>query len=148
MPRKLTPLLFLDYDGVLHPASPPFKEFCCAERLALSLQGLSCDIVISSSWRFHRSPSALTQGLPAALRQRVVGTTGAAYVGRWARYEEINAWRHKHSPLAPWRALDDARLEFPKGCAEVLWCNPTTGLCDRVARELRDWLVAVQVELP
>lgn len=82
-------LLFLDFDGVLHPTSGSDANlFCRADSLLEALEGADCAIVISSSWRHHHDMPSLLALLPQRLGARVVGATGAAYVGRWPRYNE------------------------------------------------------------
>jgi hypothetical protein len=47
------------------------------------LIGKDCQIIISSSWRFHHPFKHLLGLFPAPLRGQVTGVTGDAYVGRW-----------------------------------------------------------------
>lgn len=82
------------------------------------------------------------QELPAGLAQHVVGATGPAHIGRWARFHEIKAWLDRHAPLADWRALDDAVFEFPKPCSQLIACHPQEGFGPRQAQELARWLGA------
>lgn len=51
-----SPLLFLDFDGVLHPisGSPPLLEECLVS-LSTALSCFDVEIVIASSWREERS---------------------------------------------------------------------------------------------
>jgi len=74
--------------------------------------------------------------------KRVVGATGPAHIGRWARFHEIKAWIDRHAPLADWRALDDAVFEFLKPCPHLIACHPQEGFEPRQAQELARWLGA------
>lgn len=137
------PLLFLDFDGVLHPGSGVDSGFLCrASDLEEALSGHDLRIVVSSSWRFHMEMEEIVGMLPPGLAQRVVGVTGEAHIGRWPRFHEIRAWVQAQEPLANWRALDDARLEFPSPCPELIACDPRTGFGVEQAGELRRWLRA------
>ena len=71
-------LIFLDFDGVLHPNfSPEGEYFSQASYLLDALDGFAenVEIVISSSWRFHWSTSAILQMLPKPLASLVTGIT-------------------------------------------------------------------------
>ncbi len=140
---SITPLLFLDIDGVLHPGSGlGDTRLIRANELEIALDGFSVQVVISSSWRFHLQMVEILEDLPAVLARRVVGATGPAHIGRWARYHEIKAWLDRHAPLADWRALDDAVFEFPKPCPQLIACHPQEGFGPRQAQELARWLGA------
>jgi hypothetical protein len=136
-------MLFLDFDGVLHPGSGVDSGFLCrAPDLEEALSGHDLRIVVSSSWRFHIEMDEILGMLPPGLAQRVVGATGDAHIGRWPRFHEIRACVQVNEPLANWRALDDARLEFPDPCPELIACDPRTGFGSEQAGSLRRWLRA------
>jgi len=138
-----SPLLFLDFDGVLHPGSGVDSGFlCCAPDLEEALAGHELRIVVSSSWRFHMEMDEILGMLPPGLAQRVVGATGEAHIGRWPRFHEIRAWVQVNEPNARWRALDDATLEFPSLCPQLIACDPRMGFGVEQASELRRWLRA------
>jgi len=134
-------LLFLDFDGVLHPThfagEDPFNRVHLLEE---SLAGLDLGIVISSSWRFTHSIEKLQKILPGSISNLIVGTTGAPVVGAYPRFKEIQAYLH-NSGLLDWRALDDSYWEFPNPCPELIRCNPNTGITDKQILELSQWLL-------
>ncbi|HXY22312.1 MAG TPA: HAD domain-containing protein, partial [Burkholderiaceae bacterium] len=71
-------ILFLDFDGVLHPDPCPDQSrlFENAARLADALQKFpEVGIVLSTSWRNVRPENELLDPLPASLRARVLGIT-------------------------------------------------------------------------
>ena len=137
----MTPILFLDIDGVLHPGSGEDSGLMCrAEDLADAIAGQEVRIVISSSWRFHMELEEIAGMLPKPIAKRVIGATGGAYIGQWPRYNEIRNWLAVNDPFVDWRALDDARLEFPKPCPPLIACDPRTGLGDTQLRALVGWL--------
>ena len=140
----MTPrILFLDFDGVLHPGSGVDSGFLCrAPDLEEALAGQDLRIVVSSSWRFHMEMDEILEMLPAGIAQRVVGATGDAHIGRWPRFHEIRAWVEVNEPLANWRALDDARLEFPDPCSEPKPVRGSHAMSSGQAGSLRRWLRA------
>jgi len=133
------PLIFLDFDGVLHPTSAkPQQWFSCADLLAEVLQGMQCEIVISSSWRFSHSLAELKELLPISLAERVVAATGAAHIGKFARYTEIQSFVGSR-PNLRWMPLDDCAWDFPK-TSQLIACNPNSGMTRVEAEKVRQWL--------
>jgi len=80
-------IIFLDFDGVLHP-DPCFdkdKLFICLPRLEQVLREFhSIRIVISSTWRLTRSLSDLKLFFSPDIANRIVGVTPT-----WRNHEEI-----------------------------------------------------------
>jgi len=105
-------LLFLDFDGVLHPVFPrsdlPPSEsepFCYMPRFAEVLREFpDIEIVITSTWRLHRGIEQLRQNFPADLRSRVVGVTPALVDDErfGGRQKEAIAWLDEYRPGASW----------------------------------------------
>jgi HAD domain in Swiss Army Knife RNA repair proteins len=138
--RWLMKTLFLDFDGVLHPSLPRHEErFSLAPVLAMALSGFQYEIVVSSSWRFQLELAQIRLLLPKPLAARVIGTTGAAVVGRHARHREILAWLEINGPR-DWRALDDSAFEFPNQCVELIRCDGARGVRDPELQVLKRWL--------
>lgn len=133
--------LFLDFDGVLHPSfATDGQLFCRMPLLERALESGFCEIVISSSWRFHHPPDKLRSVFPPHLRGLVVGQTGDAAIGAaFPRYREITAYL-EHRPATDWRALDDSRFEFPDPCPRLIFCDPGVGIADPQAAALAAWL--------
>lgn len=133
-------LLFLDFDGVLHPThfagEDPFNKVGLLEA---ALNDVALGIVVSSSWRFTHSIEKLQKILPSTISNLIVGATGAPVVGAHPRFNEIQAYIHSYGP-SDWRALDDSYWEFPKPCPELIRCNPNTGISEKQILELRQWL--------
>lgn len=133
-------LLFLDFDGVLHPtqltSDAPFNR---VQILEAALSGQDLGIVISSSWRFTHSLEKLQKILPSTISNLIVGATGSPVVGKHPRFNEIYAYLANHGP-ANWRALDDSYWEFPNPCPELIRCNPNTGITEKQAKEIKQWL--------
>jgi hypothetical protein len=134
------PTLFLDFDGVLHPnLTPPDQRFSQLPLLVEAIDQSSVEIVISSSWRFEWSLARMKGFFPESLRPRIIGTTGPAYIGRHARWQEINCYC-EDAAISNWRALDDARFEFPDPCEQLIACDGGRGLEHRQCELLRLWL--------
>ena len=133
--------LFLDFDGVLHPTTHGSVLFSNAHLLEGIFSKQQCNIVISSSWRLHVDLEEIKLRLPDVIQPHIIGVTGNAYIGQYARYNEIVGYlydRDKH--FVEWKALDDSWTEFPDGCENLIRCNPNTGITDREAKLLIDWL--------
>jgi hypothetical protein len=136
-------ILFLDFDGVLHPTSAHAENlFNRASLLNSIIASSHCSIVLSTSWRFTHSLSDLCSLLPKQIASQVIDVTGPAHIGEHARYREILNYltRFKNQPY-DWRALDDSFWEFPIECAELIQCNPNTGLTNKEITTLNNWLV-------
>lgn len=142
---QATRVIYLDFDGVLHPTSPVldslFSRVHLLEDLLANYQN-TARIVISSSWRFTHSLKELQSKLPSSLAQFVIDTTGAPVIGKHARYQEIVAHASKLHFAAEWRALDDSYWEFPSKCKELIRCNPNTGMSAKEVAQLAHWLSA------
>lgn len=132
-------VLFLDFDGVLHPATgDSVPEFSKADTLASAMQGYACDIVISSTWRFHYGLDQLKDFLPCGIAERIIGTIGDDARSHFARHDSILAWLAQSDPV-DWRALDDAQAEF-RETSHLIACSPEVGLEEAQILELRTWL--------
>lgn len=125
----MPPVLFLDFDGVLHPDAVYLTSRGVELRAAGELfmwapvlvEALAphqdVQIVLSTNWvrnlGYHRSRSVL----PAELQARVIGATWHSAMGRgwpdfivWdaqTRYEQIRAYLSRLNTPARWIAIDD-----------------------------------------
>ncbi len=134
--------LFLDFDGVLHPSLCDSKKYLSnAPLLAGLLVEYSCQIIISSSWRFQYSLDEIKKMLPKAISKQIIGMTGDAYSGTNQRYNEIIFYlKANDKSLVDWKALDDSQKEFPINCKNLIVCNHITGLGHKQLMELKTWL--------
>lgn len=132
--------LFLEFDGVLHPALAAEPEkLCRMPRLEEALQGTACRIVIASKWRFFQTIEELLCLFPPSIQHMIIGTTGKASTERYPRYAEIQDYLSRRSKSS-WRALDATYRGYPSNCAELIFCQPTSGLSDPQVHALREWL--------
>lgn len=129
-------VLFLDFDGVLHPEGcSPSDEFCfcgnfCEILRRVDPQGLM-PIVISSMWRHDTSVPALRAFFPTDISRRIVGVTPnipsqplcgwelSAMTQKGRRQREVEAWLAEFAPAARWLAVDDRAMGFDDGCPHL-----------------------------
>lgn len=153
-------LLFLDFDGVLHPDAVYLTSrgielraegelFMWAPLLVEVLANYpDLQIVLSTSWArnlgFHRARSVL----PAELQSRVIGATWHSAMSRgwpdfipWdvqTRHEQIQAYLSRLTAPASWIAIDDDDRGWADADRErLILTDPDHGLSDpAVAAEL------------
>jgi len=128
-------VIFLDFDGVIHPAEYlRFNEidgelvlgsdvrFCWAGVLWDLIKDHDCDLVIHSSWRTSFDLSQIRKMLPPELRSRVCDLTGDG-----SRFDSITKYVAVHQ-LRKYLILDDAPEEFPLGLQALVVCHPERGI--------------------
>jgi hypothetical protein len=134
-------LLYLDYDGVLHPESvyfyhrrgpvlvnaPGHHMFEHVDLLEQELKPYpSLKIILSTSWvrRYHGSLARVARHLTPGLRERIIGAT---YHSRMDEHEfgeaprGVQIWADvvRRKPTS-WLALDDDYVRWPKWCRDKL----------------------------
>lgn len=140
-------VLFLDFDGVLHPdpCRDRARMFEHAPRLAAALARFAdMEIVLSTAWRTQHAPAALAAQLPPGLRERVVGATScfheiecAPALVPYRRQAECQHWIDRRRPGAPWFALDDRSEQFEPYCDRLIPTDSRIGLDDAALNRLR-----------
>lgn len=112
------PILFLDFDGVLHPEfSPPSEYFCCLPHFEAVLRRVpDCEIVIASTWRVNHPLSDLQKPFAPDIAARIIGATPllseiedvSDSLLAYEREAECHAWlRANERAHLLWLALDD-----------------------------------------
>jgi len=148
-------ILFLDYDGVLHPdpCTEARRLFENAPRLARVLEGFpGVGIVLSTSWRTVRTERQLLDPLPESLRQRVLGVTPRrsdftppTELLPYRRQAECVQWLREHGMAdCTWWAVDDRVEWFQPYCENLIECNSRIGLDERVAARLHSALTVAR----
>lgn len=145
-------ILFLDFDGVLHPAVnyDASRLLCNLPRLEAVLRNCSwVDVVVSSTWRERRTLEELQSIFSPDIGHRVIGMTpqwreiqDEASFGTYVRQAEIEAWlRPQGRVWEPWVAVDDQPNLFRPFCKNLLVTSAATGLtcsdCEVLLQRLR-----------
>ena len=140
--------LFIDIDGVLHPAPEPGRlgpsdRFLqvghfgwLPELVQLLRPHPDVAVVVHSSWRLSYSDDEVREML-LELGERVIEVTPRCA----GRYESILAWLDDH-PVESYRIVDDDASEFASPTPpELVLCDPSPGLSSpAVQQALRAWL--------
>jgi hypothetical protein len=145
-------ILFLDFDGVLHPdpCRDPTRLFEQAPRLAAVLEDFpEVSIVLSTSWRTTRTIDELAALLPAPMRPRIVGMTPhfseidvPPRLVPYRRQAECAEWFERHAGIGEtWLALDDRPSWFEPYFEALIECDSTRGFDEAADRRLRSALV-------
>jgi hypothetical protein len=133
-------VLFLDFDGVLHPASgvvSSLTRWCWLPVLAqLLARQDDVRIVVHSSWRDDHDIDQLRE-LLSNVGERVIGATPQG-----GRLESIERWLEAHPDVSSYRILDDDESDFfhplPR---ELILCDSARGIGDKHAQQqLLAWL--------
>jgi hypothetical protein len=147
-------ILFLDFDGVLHPVgSTPAQCFACLPLLEefLRIEAPSWQVVISSSWREYYSRQQLLELFSPDLRARIIGSTPfdgdrslhATWGAQASLYPREIQIRHflaqRGLDADNWVALDDMKWWFRDAEANdhLVLCNPEIGLSESDLVRLR-----------
>lgn len=153
-------LLFLDYDGVLHPDDVFLMKdgrvelradgslFMWASILVELISDLDVQVVLSTSWVRHLGFKRARKALPKQLSSKVVGATwhsamklsGSGHIlwDQQSRYEQIDSYLRRLSSKQNWVAIDDDAAGWPDDKNEhLVLADPRLGLSDAcVRREL------------
>ncbi len=129
-------ILFLDFDGVLHPIPTDARgHFCHLPRLEEFLRKHEqVQVVVSSSWREAYPWEVIVEIFAADVQSRIIDMTPIFQISN--RYDEIQGWRVANRYDGPWLALDDAVNEFPLPCGHLIECETAVGLDDAVLARL------------
>jgi len=141
-------ILFLDFDGVLHPEHcHESKHFCCLPVLESSLRQVpELKLVITSTWRLQSPLEQLRQRFSSDVAVRIAGTTPKYFdlndvpqtlVG-YEREAECHAWLRTHeSSYQPWLAVDDRSWLYRPFCKSLFLSDRKTGLTAAAGEQLK-----------
>ncbi len=144
-------ILFLDFDGVLHPiANIGRDKFMHVPRLESVLRDFpDVQVVISSMWRSD-GIDACRSHFSDDIAKRIIGGTpwtdtlayapDSEFILGVVRHTEIMMWIEQNAYIGPWVALDDSWREFPDPCHQLIKCRPEIGFGGIAELQLRDYL--------
>jgi hypothetical protein len=149
-------VIYLDFDGVLHPLphrhldgseinrhEPPLPLFCWASILESLLDDFDphgrIKIVLSTTWAHQQGLEAAAAFLPIGLWTRVSGCTLDT---NFCRGDQVAFHAMEHG-IERWIALDDNDFEWPaEHLSKLIHCNDLIGISDpRVIAKLKEVLV-------
>jgi hypothetical protein len=143
-------ILFLDFDGVLHPVDRPTGTLVLLPALERVLRDFAeVDIVISSAWREAYTLEQLRGLFAPDIQARVIDVTPIfAEIDRPApREAEILAWLQSAGRTEEeWVAIDDIAWFFSPACPNLILTETTIGFDAEVAQTLRRRLSAVRAD--
>ncbi len=130
-------ILFLDFDGVLHPHLRHEPDFCHNELLWQILRACpDAQVVFSTSLRDIYSPAEMvvfvTNGGGEDLAHRFIGfTPNLEKEGRYGRRDlEIQSWIDTHAYNRQWLAIDDVPELFNGGHTNLYIVDGNRGITD------------------
>jgi len=140
-------IVFLDFDGVLHPdpCEHAARLFENAPRLTEALSDFpQVVLVLSTAWRQGSTYSQLVVLLPEPLRERVIGVTPnfsdfapTAALVPYRRQAECMFWMRQNRVQDKfWLALDDRPSGFTPYCENLIACDPQSGFDAAVSARL------------
>lgn len=141
-----SPILFLDFDGVLHRDGAPVDElFCKIPVLEQALRRCpDVDVVISSSWREVHPLDEIQEYFSPDIGVRIIGVTPVrpaleeipTQLWSFVREAECVAWITENRPAASWIALDDQAWRFRPFSPNLILVNGELGLTEELAHLL------------
>lgn len=135
-------ILFLDFDGVLHP--DPCKNeqlFCHVQKFSevFRLMQPHVAIVISSLWRTKYPLKALRKIFPSDMRDCIIDVTPVSKGKKASRCEEIKAYLNANNLQNVHYAILDDRPEWFKDLRGMVACDREIGLEEAQYQKLRQW---------
>ncbi len=136
-------IIFLDFDGVLHPDGvalfsqlPLFESYLSAMPEA--------EIVVSSTWREDHTLEELRQYFSPAFRDRISGVTPSIDGGYdlGGRQKEIQSYLTTENLVGldcDWVALDDIAIFFEDSCQNLVLTDSSKGFTEREGEQLIAW---------
>lgn len=141
------PVMFLDFDGVLHPEfCNATKHFECERHLASALIGNDVELVVSSTWRLGRTLCEIKELFSDPIANLIVGTTTryselpeiSGSCAPFERETECVAWMSANRPpWTRWIAADDRPWLFRPFCRNLFLVDGKRGLDEKSSKLLR-----------
>ena len=141
------PILFLDFDGVLHPEHcHESKHFCRLPILEDALRKVpETKVVITSTWRLGQSLEDLRRRFSPGIAHMIRDITPQycsleSVPNRLVSYEreaECHAWLWSNNlPHCNWLAVDDRSWLYRPFCKSLLLVDGRDGLTEATASQL------------
>ena len=134
-------IVFLDFDGVLHPFHRPDGVFTLLPDFERVMRDFTdVDIVISSTWREAHTLEELRGLVSPDIALRIIDVTPIIndYTRPAIREAEILAWLHAAGRQEEsWVAIDDMGWYFSEPCSNLILVDPETGFSSMTEQELR-----------
>lgn len=139
-------ILFLDFDGVLHPMNRENGPLVHVPRFEAVMRDYPMvDIVISSTWREEHSLEVLRAFFSSDIAAHVIDVTPVLpYLEHsYVRQAEIMTWlQDVGREYESWVALDDGDWLFAPQLPNLILVDGDVGFDDRTERLLRQFLDA------
>lgn len=145
-------ILFLDFDGVLHPQhngepTPEEDVFCHLPRFEAVMRDFPrVQIVITSMWRYDFSLDKLKAKFSPDIAERIIGTTrltdrtNDTYLPARREREILDWLADSGCETTPWLALDNAAWQFVQHKDQLVPCAWYVGLNEATEIRLREAL--------
>lgn len=139
-------ILYLDFDGVLHPdrvylvegqpvLKGPGELFQWAPVLEQVLEGLSIDIVLSTSWAHVLGPDKAKAYLPVSLQARVIGAVKRPMTPQIRGDEVLRDVVRRDVPARAWRAVDNDANGWGRWRDQLILTDSERGLGEASIQE-------------
>jgi hypothetical protein len=136
-------IIFLDFDGVLHPDGEGlFSQREIFESYLLKMPDV--EVIVSSTWREDYDLNALREFFSPSVRHQIQGVTPVLEDGcdQGGRQREIHAYLEAaglNDKNATWVVLDDMAMFFEAGYPYVILTESTRGFDDSNGETLLRW---------
>lgn len=146
-------LIFIDFDGVLHPLTREEPDFCRLHLLWKILRACPhVNIVFSSSWReiyqLEEMVKFVTYGGGEDLADRVIGKTPILGGARCDRRDlEIQSWLNTNGYKCQWLAIDDMPKLFNGGHPNLYVVDGSRGLTEADVDAIIIRLLAARINI-
>jgi hypothetical protein len=150
-------ILFVDFDGTLHPDGCECDQFFCRTPLLEEvLRGFPhVQVVISSSWGQVHPLAQLREFFSDDIKARIIDVTPGKLLlsqippelWNFVREAQCEYWIRTKRPGARWLAIDDQVWRFTPASANVLLVDGKTGITYADMQQLRVRLSAWASEI-
>ena len=141
-------IIFLDFDGVLHPDGiAKFSQLPILERFLSALP--EAEIVISSTWREDHTLEELRGFFSPDLQSRIIGVTpsledGYETGGRQKEIESYLSAENLSNKNSSWVALDDIDMFFEDSCHNLVLTDSSKGFTEQEGEQLVAWYTGTE----